>query len=946
MLYKLDISNHGDYLKFLHLNAQSARNKYDELTLFFDAFSFNFDVIMLSETWYKYADDVLSVPGYQTFFLNRPTRRGGGVLQLVSNELSCTMLPEFCLIAPDYEVLSVQCKKYVFVVLYRPPNGNIDACLLFLERLLSFICLNDLYLAIGGDFNVNLLQNTKCARDLQLIFQSFHCRNVITTPTRLSSTSDSLLDLFITNCTIEDTKAGTIVADMGDHLPIYMFCPFSASSGGARHSKTFLVQEINYKTLSMFRNEIGNVDWTTVFHCNDPDRAYSTFLHILKGIYEKCFKFRTVQKCAKGRKPWLNNECAVMIRKKNLLYNNFVKTRDPCEFAAFKKYRNQVTKFLRHTKKVYFENLFSQISSRSDLLWREINQLLNRNNRQIAELELIHNHRVIKGVELADQFNDYFTRLEKSDFNIAATEFLGPRNAYTAFFAPTTSDEVFQTFMSLKNSKARDINGLQIRPIKFVADILSPALTHIFNLSICAGIFPQEMQCAKVSVIFKSGDRNVFSNYRPVSVLPVISKGLEKIICKRITAFCDKHSIITAQQYGFREGMSTELALLTQKELILNSFENKQFMLGIFVDYSKAFDRLNHRTLFTKLEHYGFRGTPLELIISYLKHRRQCVAIMSEQSTLQKITQGVPQGSILGPILFNIYINDITNISNDADFIVYADDTSIFLRSSDISTLSVISNSALKCLAEWSFVNSLKLNTAKTKAVLFTPPQRHDLKDFRLELGSARIELASNVKTLGVVFNNHLIWNDHVDHIATRLAKACGVLCRLRYTLPRSVKRMIYNALFSPHLTYCQLVWGDTTKVNLHRLSVLQKRAVRHIANVQYDANTGELFSTLKICPLENFYNVNLALKCQKYFRCNNHSFLLLCKLTIPKAISYNIRERDRWLIPFSRTKYGMSSLSYLVPRLLNEFERNGICIQRSSRSAIKRYVGEHLSSK
>lgn len=234
----------------------------------------------------------------------------------------------------------------------------------------------------------------------------------------------------------------------------------------------------------------------------------------------------------------------------------------------------------------------------------------------------------------------------------------------------------------------------------------------------------------------------------------------------------------------------------------MNSFENKQFTLGIFVEYSKAFDHLNHRTLFTKLEHYGLRGTPLTLLISYLKHRKQCVAIMSEQSTPKEITQGVLQGSILGPIRFNIYINDITNISNGANFIVYAADTSIFLRSSDINSLSVISNTALKYLAEWSSVNSLKLNTAKTKAVLFTLPQRHDFKDFRLELGSDCIELASNVKTFGVVFNNHLTWNDHADDIATRLAKACGVLRRLRYTLPHSVKRMIYNTLFSPHLTY------------------------------------------------------------------------------------------------------------------------------------------------
>lgn len=234
--------------------------------------------------------------------------------------------------------------------------------------------------------------------------------------------------------------------------------------------------------------------------------------------------------------------------------------------------------------------------------------------------------------------------------------------------------------MSLKNSKARNINGLQIRLIKLVADILSPAPTHIFNLSISTGTFPQKMQCAKVSVIFKSGDKSVFSSYRPVSILPVISKGLEQIVCKRITAFCDKHLIITVQQYGFHEEISTELALLKEKEAVSKSFENKQFLLSIFVDYSKAFNHLNHCTLFIKLEYYGFRGTPLTLLITYLKHRKQCVVIMSEHSAVKEITQEIPQGSILVLILFNIYIDDITNIYNGANFTVYADDTSIFGR--------------------------------------------------------------------------------------------------------------------------------------------------------------------------------------------------------------------------------------------------------------------------
>lgn len=214
----------GAYISFLHCNTQSARHKHDELMMFLAEFGLKFDVIMFTETWYESEGEVLYLPGFRTFFLNRSHRRGGGVLQLVSEHMPCSLLTEFSIETPDYEALSLLYQKSVFVVLYRPPNGKLDAFLSFLESVLSFVSLNRLHITIGGDCNINLLQDTYQSRELQVILDSFGCKNVINEPTRISHSSESLMDLFVTN-SIEDTiQSGVVSAAVSDHLPMYMFC--------------------------------------------------------------------------------------------------------------------------------------------------------------------------------------------------------------------------------------------------------------------------------------------------------------------------------------------------------------------------------------------------------------------------------------------------------------------------------------------------------------------------------------------------------------------------------------------------------------------------------------------------------------------------------------------------------------------------------------------------
>lgn len=251
-------------------------------------------------------------------------------------------------------------------------------------------------------------------------------------------------------------------------------------------------------------------------------------------------------------------------------------------------------------------------------------------------------------MDLANTFNNYFVPLTHRAHDPKYAQFLGHWQKESAFLFPTSVDEIISLLRCINKSNCCDVDGIQIRPIKYVIDIIAPVLEYVFHSILAHGVFPKRLHVAKVVVLHKGGDKNLLAHYKPTSILPVFSKGLEKLFHVCMTSFLNKHNIITPSQFGFQKGYSTEHALLTQKEIILDDFKREECALGIFVDYLKAFDLINHVTLIEKLSHYGFRGVFLELIRSYLHYRQQKV-IVNYSSDLRALTSGVHQGSILGP---------------------------------------------------------------------------------------------------------------------------------------------------------------------------------------------------------------------------------------------------------------------------------------------------------
>lgn len=335
---------------------------------------------------------------------------------------------------------------------------------------------------------------------------------------------------------------------------------------------------------------------------------------------------------------------------------------------------------------------------------------------------------------------------------------------------------------------------------------MTPCIAHIINLCISQGVFPLKMQTARVTVLHKKGDKNDVGNYRPVSILPVLLKSLEKLFLKRLTRFDQKHTIIVDCQYGFRQGLGTEPAFIDQKEYILSQLDRVNMVLRLFIDLTKAFDHINHNLLVRKVERYGIRGVAASFIKSYLKDRNQIVALHGFSSEPCRVKSGVPQGSILGPFLFNIYVNDIIGVSSCAKFIIYADDTSIFFHGKLAHELIVNANSTLRKLESWTEQNSLKISGPKTKEILFRARNKAVIIDNVISLNSAKVEIVPSVKTLGFIFHEHLSWDERVILLTKKLSQIVCLLYRHKHILQPNIILLIYNTLFSSRLNYCHLV--------------------------------------------------------------------------------------------------------------------------------------------
>ena len=469
---------------------------------------------------------------------------------------------------------------------------------------------------------------------------------------------------------------------------------------------------------------------------------------------------------------------------------------------------------------------------------------------------------------IADNFNSYFVnigpelarKIPQADYthHHYLNNIKSPISSL--YFSPTDTDEVISICKSLKSSASSGFDEIKPDIVKSVGDIIAPSLVHIFNLSLSSGVVPDKLKIAKVIPVFKSGENDSFSNYRPISVLPVFSKILERIIHKRLYKFISRFDLLHENQFGFRPHFSSEMAILHAYDNIISNLDKKKHTLGIFLDLSKAFDTINHDILFTKLPYYGIRGVAIDWFRNYLTNRLQFVSYNHKKSSYSNVCCGVPQGSILGPLLFILYINDLVHTCKFSKFILYADDTNILVSHKDLHHLIENANSDLENISNWFKANKLSLNVNKSNYIIFKNRfSNRSYDDLQLVIDNNHISRVNSTKFLGVILDECLTWNHHTIHVANLVSKYSGILFRLKHILHVDVLSSLYKTLVLPHIQYCNLIWADRNNCNLESIHRKQKRIMRLCTNSVFLEHSPPLFADLNTLTVYDIHSLSKA---------------------------------------------------------------------------------------
>ena len=957
----------------LHINISSLSKHIDELRNLLLVLSHPFDVIGITETRLNSIDPLVNIeiPGYTFIHTPTTTQCGGAGIYIktcyefeVKEDLSKS-------ISNVTESMFIELKRngkknLIIGCIYRHHTPIPTFISEFFEKTLSIISKkNNKICALMGDFNVDLVKygSESNTGDFYDLLSSHTFRPLILQPTRVTSRTKTLIDNIFINDISCFSFGGNLTSSISDHY--LQFAQTDIFETGTLPKRTKFARDFRNFNKHEFAEELADINWEeTITEQIGAETSYQHFYFKIEEILNYMAPYRklTQKEVKLEYMPWVTRGILKSMSVRDDLLKRRNKETDPDikeQFnVLFKRYRNTIVTLLRVSKKNHYSSYFLTNQSNVKKTWDGIRNLLNvSKKRNYTPTKLIYkNEEKVSNNDIAESFNDFFVnvgstveaKIPKS--KRCFTSYLKDANDKSLFLTPCTVIELLTIISNMEKSKSCGPNSISTSLLIEFSDQLVHPLFSIINMSLNEGVFPSLNKEADVCPIHKKNEKTKCENYRPISLLSNISKIFERVIYTRLDNFLNSSEIIYKFQFGFRKNYSTNHALLSIVEQIRNSLDKKMFACGVFIDLEKAFDTVNHQILLSKLYHYGIRGVANKLLHSYLSNRHQKVTINGESSTKLPITCGVPQGSILGPLLFLIYINDMHSAMEYSAIYHFADDTNLLYSSKSFKDLRKNLNKDLAHLYDWLCANRLSLNAGKTEFIVFRPLVRKALHErLTLKLHHSKLFESPKVKYLGLILDNKLSWKWHITELSKKLSSAVGMLYKIRQFCPVSVLRSLYFSLFNSHMSYGLVVWGNANRSLINKIKSLQKRALKCIDISHKDHNNINITQhNLKILTLDHQLQLQLSSLMWDY---DNNALPQSLKTDFKRTNlvhNYSTRSASKGCLFYGKvntTKYGIQSFKYQGIKILNGLKNMSIYLDSPSKAVFLKELKSHLLS-
>lgn len=911
-------------LNFLYANVRSLATpgRIDELRCVIESFDTKISVVILTETWIK--DDLvaarLDLPNYSHYSNYRTHSRGGGVSIYVHNDLKHEFVVELYQDGNHFLWIHLDRLSLEIGAVYKPPTSNTAEFLENYENLLS----GRKRTLIFGDINLDLLSKERDVVKYKHMLQEngFKILNKIDKKhgTRETERTNTILDHVCTNLKDNPFKLTIIDSPMTDHKQIFFELQRCqpARPQWVQYTATDFVNL--YKTIK---------EANTIPIDNQYENFESTLLQAINNN-----KVTKTKRLNLPKSDWINKHLIQSIKNRNTLWNKLKTSPQDEELRKqFKDQRNKVHHDIRFAKNTYYYKQFTNCEKNPFKTWQLINNLSkNKTKTSYIPTKLNSPMGVTSDPKMVCEcFNKFFTdigsdlatqittQLQNHKFLKTITEQLS--NSTLMVITPTTVEEVEKIIDNLKTNTSCGLDGISTKIIKCVKDLIVTNLTACINKCLNDGCFPNTLKVAKVTPIFKSGNKLEPGDYRPISVLPVPSKIFEKILHDRLSTFLNSRDFISKYQYGFRPKSSTLSATVDLVTKIKRNIDQRNIVLGICIDLKKAFDTVSHDLLLQKLQTMGINGTAYEMFKSYITNRYQIVKINEHQSQPRLITCGVPQGSILGPLLFLIFINDIQDIGLEGDITLYADDTSLFYYGQTMDALICKAQRDLDLLHAWMQTNLLTINVAKTNYIIFAAKNK-PIGDYNeLYINGEPIQKVTMVKYLGLILDSRLSWEPHIEKIRTKLRSLSGALRGIARCLPTKVRYNIYNSLVRSNIEYLIETWGSAAISNLKPLQRAQNKIIKTLFGYKHLTPTTKIYKETKLLNLCQMYNYNTCILVRKILTRDIHSNITFTKrMQIQKRVT---RQANNILLQKFRTNYGKRCIMYEGAQIYNKLPKD-----------------------